>query len=154
MSQATRNQVVMFLCTGNYYRSRFAEYLFNHLAKEKNLNWVADSRGLDCAFGAIVNVGPIARFTVEALAKRNIPCPLPRRMPQQVSEKDLASADLVIALKEAEHRQLMEKLHPAWADRITYWHVHDLDKATAEKALPEVEKLVRELVGKLSAQKE
>lgn len=37
---------VLFLCTGNYYRSRFAEYLFNREAKQHGLNWHADSCGL------------------------------------------------------------------------------------------------------------
>ena len=42
----TRSCRVLFLCTGNYYRSRFAEALFNSLAKRAELNWTADSRGL------------------------------------------------------------------------------------------------------------
>ena len=40
-------KTVLFLCTGNYYRSRFAEMLFNHLAAERGLQWRADSRGLN-----------------------------------------------------------------------------------------------------------
>jgi protein-tyrosine phosphatase len=31
-----------FFCTGNYFRSRFAEILFNHVAHEANLNWQAE----------------------------------------------------------------------------------------------------------------
>ena len=34
---------VLFLCTGNYYRSRYAEELFNHLARGENLPWRASS---------------------------------------------------------------------------------------------------------------
>ena len=37
-------QTVLFLCTGNYYRSRFAEELFNHRAARDGLSWVAQSR--------------------------------------------------------------------------------------------------------------
>ena len=40
------SKTVLFLCTGNYYRSRFAEILFNHLAGQSKLAWRADSRGL------------------------------------------------------------------------------------------------------------
>jgi hypothetical protein len=36
---------ILFLCTGNYYRSRYAEELFNHLAKVKGHSWRAFSRG-------------------------------------------------------------------------------------------------------------
>jgi hypothetical protein len=37
---------ILFLCTGNYYRSRFAEILFNWHARQRGLRWTADSRGL------------------------------------------------------------------------------------------------------------
>lgn len=149
MSESADRKVVLFLCTGNYYRSRYAEYLFNSIAKEMKLDWVADSRGLNTEYGATVNVGPISCHTLKALAQQKIECPPPHRMPEQVSDADLERAALTIALKEAEHRKLMEKLHPAWADRITYWHVHDLDVATPEQALPEIEGLVRGLVQEL-----
>jgi len=82
MSQSNAPQVVLFLCTGNYYRSRYAEYLFNQLAGDLKLNWIADSRGLNVAYGSTVNVGPIARHTVAELQKQNIPCEPPYRMPR------------------------------------------------------------------------
>ena len=37
---------VLFLCTGNYYRSRFAEILFNSVAGRMGLPWKAMSKGL------------------------------------------------------------------------------------------------------------
>jgi len=37
---------VLFLCSGNYYRSRFAEIFFNWLAEEKSLSWRAESRAI------------------------------------------------------------------------------------------------------------
>ena len=37
---------ILFLCTGNYYRSRLAEELFNHLAIKNDLPWRAWSEGL------------------------------------------------------------------------------------------------------------
>ena len=44
---AKRNEkTVLFLCTGNYYRSRFAEVLFNSVAGKMGLPWRASSRGL------------------------------------------------------------------------------------------------------------
>ena len=37
---------ILFICTGNYYRSRFAEAVFNHYSEAHVLPWRAFSRGL------------------------------------------------------------------------------------------------------------
>ena len=66
------------------------------------------------------------------------------------SEEDLKNADLVIALKEAEHRPMLAKHFPGWEDRVEYWHVHDLDAATADVALEEIAQLVTALVGRMA----
>ncbi len=75
---------ILFLCTGNYYRSRFAEELFNHLAKQHGLDWTATSRALAIELG-IYNHGPISNHTRVALIEREIPLAEPVRHPQQVS---------------------------------------------------------------------
>jgi len=62
---------VLFLCTGNYYRSRFAEIVFNHVAVRMNLNWRATSRGLAIERG-IHNVGPISSEVLSQLAAMRI----------------------------------------------------------------------------------
>jgi protein-tyrosine phosphatase len=140
---------VLFLCTGNYYRSRFAEILFNHLAQKRGLDWRADSRGLARDFGNW-NVGPISKYAIEALATRNIACASSSRMPSHCYEPDLTKADLIIALKEAEHRPLLAKHFPDWENRVEYWHVHDLDGAMPAVALNEIEQLVTALVERLA----
>ncbi|MBD3320550.1 MAG: hypothetical protein GF350_05575 [Chitinivibrionales bacterium] len=40
---------ILFLCTGNYYRSRFAEILFNTISGALELEWKAISRGVHCS---------------------------------------------------------------------------------------------------------
>ena len=123
---------VLFLCSGNYYRSRFAEHLFNWLAAKSDLPWQADSRGL--RVGKAGNIGPISRFAVEGLEVRGISTN-GERYPIQLSLPDLARSDLVIAVKEAEHRAMLTDLFPLWTNMVEYWHVDDLDCATAEEAL-------------------
>ena len=54
---------VLFVCTANYYRSRFAEHLFNHLAGPAQSQWTASSRGVATELGA-GNVGPISPYAV------------------------------------------------------------------------------------------
>ncbi len=138
---------ILFLCTGNYYRSRFAEELFNHLAAQAGLDWVATSRGLKP--DPVCNVGPISAFTSQAMAIRGLRPAEPVRFPMALSEEDLAAADVVIALKEAEHRRMVARQFPAWPDRVRYWHIHDLDLATGEQATAEIEELVVELISQL-----
>src|SRR5947208_970613 len=110
---ATRT--VLFLCTGNYYRSRHAEAVFNHHASLSGLGWRATSRGLALEFGAN-NVGPIARSTVARLAALGISHEPYLRMPARVTNADLAAAQLIVALKDAEHRPLMVERHPDWVE--------------------------------------
>ncbi|WP_259235282.1 arsenate reductase/protein-tyrosine-phosphatase family protein [Bradyrhizobium elkanii] len=57
---------VLFLCTGNYYRSRYAEELFNHLARAEQLAWRASSRGA-AERGSPDNVGPMSVFADDRL---------------------------------------------------------------------------------------
>ena len=140
---------VLFLCSGNYYRSRFAEHFFNWLAESKGLHWRADSRGL--AVGCAGNIGPISRHAVERLHVLNIPINGDSRFPKQLSEADLAEANLVVGLKEAEHRQLLVDLFPPWAERVEYWHIDDLDCAKPEEALTKLENEVRALVRRLAS---
>lgn len=139
---------ILFLCTGNYYRSRFAEIYFNTLASARGLDWSADSRGL--ALDGC-NYGPISRHTLARLAEQGIESEACERFPIQVCEDDLAAADRVIAVKEAEHRPLVEARFPKWRDRIEYWHVHDLDFATPDTAMPHLEREVIALVERLAA---
>jgi protein-tyrosine phosphatase len=140
-------QVVLFLCTGNYYRSRFAEILFNHLADQRQLPWRAESRGLDLKIGR--NIGPISEHTVKACRSRGLPLPEPLRLPEALCETDLRDAKLVIAVKEAEHRRYLQRLFPDWADRVRYWHIHDLDAAGPDAAMQELEDRVRSLLAEL-----
>lgn len=150
-SRATSVNRVLFLCTGNYYRSRFAEVYFNHLASSRGLAWKADSRGL-----AIdgCNYGPISQHTRARLQSLGITCATVERFPRPLSEADLASADLVIAVKESEHRWIFERNFSSWRDEIEYWHVHDLDCAGPEEAIPQLMREVEELVERLWAERQ
>lgn len=140
---------VLFLCSGNYYRSRFAEYLFNVLAESEELAWQADSRGLVVG-RSNTNIGPMSRYTIARLHALGISIPQNPRFPQQLVENDLQEADLVIALKETEHRPMMAESFPTWVDRVEFWQIDDLDCAEPEEALPILEDALRALVARLA----
>jgi len=146
----TNLRSVVFICTGNFYRSRFSEYLFNALAKKSGLQWRATSRGLE-TWAVAAHEGPISEFAVYRLTAMRVPFDR-ARFPIQLSEIDLADADLVIALKKAEHHAMMVEQFHAWADRIQYWCIDDMDCATANEALPICESRVKCLVDRLVAE--
>ncbi|MBX3010110.1 MAG: low molecular weight phosphatase family protein [Caldilineaceae bacterium] len=140
---------VLFLCTGNYYRSRFAELLFNHWANERGLAWEADSRALALELG-VNNVGPISAYAVAGLQARSITLAEKLRFPQQVTADDLATASLVIALDRQEHQPYVAARIPTWADQIQYWEVADLHLMSAEDALQRIEEQVMTLLERLA----
>ncbi len=141
---------VLFLCSGNYYRSRFAELFFNHLASAEGLAYRADSAGLwpDCHTH---NPGPISPHTIAALGERGVRLPAVLRIPRDVHQSDIEDSTLTVALKEAEHRPLLSKRFPALLERVEFWHVDDVGDAPPSVALPMIERLVRELVQRLRA---
>jgi protein-tyrosine phosphatase len=127
-------RTILFLCTGNYYRSRFAEELFNHHAERSGLDWIALSRGLALERGTN-NIGYISPFALRALKKLEITARGATRYPLPCAIGDLANADFVVAVKEAEHRPLMRERFAEWEHIPNYWNVHDVEYAPPAEAL-------------------
>lgn len=139
---------VLFICTGNFYRSRFAEAAFNHRARQTGSRWRAFSRGL-----AIHLIdGDLSPYAATAMGERGISrdCTGPTRV--ALSEDDFRRAGRVVALYESEHRPLMEEHFPRWADRITYWHVGDLGECEPAVALDEITRRAEALLAELDGQ--
>ena len=141
-------KTILFLCTGNYYRSRYAEILFNWKAQELGLAWKADSRGLA---PDPLNPGAMSRDTMAALRNLGIPFNNHLRYPLSVTEDDFRAAHHVVAVKEAEHRPMIERDFPAWLDRVEFWHVDDLDCCGPEEAIAHLDREVASLVERLTA---
>jgi protein-tyrosine phosphatase len=139
---------ILFLCTGNYYRSRFAEELFNHHAGLSDLDWVASSRGLALERGAS-NVGPMSVHTREALWHRGIRPLAAERLPEACTLDDLTRADVVIALDETEHRELLRARFLEWEDRVTYWTIHDVDVSDPADAIASIDRKIAQLIKRL-----
>jgi predicted translation initiation factor SUI1 len=134
---------VLFLCTGNYYRSRFAEVLFNSVAGRMGLPWQALSRGLALERG--VNNVPMAASALSALEALGIRATeAVARLPAPVTTDDLQRAALIVGLKHAEHLPVLQERFPAWAEKVEFWHVDD-----APEVLGLIEQEVMGLVARL-----
>ncbi|ABG52890.1 protein tyrosine phosphatase [Trichodesmium erythraeum IMS101] len=142
-------QKILFLCTGNYYRSRFSEYLFNDLASKKGIKWQADSRGLnvDPKSG---NVGAISSEVLKTLASLGLQIDsVSLREPMQVKQTDLENATEIIAVDEVAHRPLMQSKFPEWVDKVEYWGVKDLDEHPDQPPLLQLQNNIHLLLEKL-----
>lgn len=137
---------LLFLCTGNYFRSKFAEIYFNHLVRKNNLNWEAFSRGFYLENPD--NVGWISQFAMKKLNELRIPI-IAREYPRLISLNDLENAQMMIILNEAEHRPFIRKLFPEWEDKFIYWNIFDKQDVSPALALSEVQKNIENLVSNL-----
>ncbi|NOJ47839.1 arsenate-mycothiol transferase ArsC [Bradyrhizobium archetypum] len=139
---------ILFLCTGNYYRSRYAEVLFNSRARKVGLAWRAFSRGL-AEKGSPENVGPISPIALQALLARNIELEGHDRLPISCSAADFEMADLIIALKDDEHRPMVGRRFPEIRSRVEYWEVDDVAVAEPATALALIDERVDGLLAQL-----
>ncbi|GJM28358.1 MAG: low molecular weight phosphatase family protein [Cyclobacteriaceae bacterium] len=135
---------VLFICTGNYYRSRYAEILFNQIASEFQLGWRSFSRG----FQESNREAPISPHAVNRLHNKNI-YPNQVRYPIKLKPSDLALAHRVILLDQQEHKPMMEKEYSEWADYVEYWNIQDVDFEAPHSALDRLERKIDLLISEL-----
>ena len=147
----TQSSSILFLCTANYYRSRFAELYFNHLATEAGLEVRADSAGLEMARWRSFNSGELSVYSVKELERLGVQVPKPYREPKQFEMNMLRCFSRCIALSESEHRPIALEHFPDAVDRFEYWTVEDIEFESAESALGRIQKNVQGLIDALKA---
>lgn len=140
---------VLFLCTGNYYRSRTAEELFNHYAQKRQLSWSADSKGLKEDMGILGNIGTISHLAVNFLNGIQVPITGKDRSPVSVQKEDFLEYDRVICLDKKEHLPMMQARFPIYYEEVEYWEIADVDVSPSFLALPRIHELVLTLVKEL-----
>ena len=137
---------VLFVCTGNYYRSRFAELVFNARAAHAGILWRAFSRGLALTSK---NIGPLSPYAIAGLRALDIDVSSTPRAPLPVQVSDLQAAAVIIALQESEHRPYLAAQFPAWVDMVEYWHVRDVIPTAAYDPLHAITEEVHQLLQRL-----
>ena len=142
--------LLLFLCTGNYYRSRTAEEVFNHYAALHNLAWQAGSKGLREDMENSQNPGPMAKVAIAYLEENNIALQGKDRYPETVQSADFVAFDRIICLDREEHLPMMERRFPIFADEVEYWHFPDMPFRTPEEILPAIHARVQLLVAELN----
>lgn len=140
--------VLLFICTGNFYRSRFAEHYFEHCCEVQGIDWIAESRGLrGWDTGARGRMSPA---TVDMMRELGVSVPYVIRSPHLTTPTDVEAVTRIIALDGSEHRPLVGQWLAKFEDCIEYWEVPDVDRVDPSVALPaiveQVDRLVAELV--------
>jgi protein-tyrosine phosphatase len=136
-------QRLLFLCTGNYYRSRFAEEYWNARAEQESLAWRAASRALADQLGS-ENPGTMSADALAELARLGIEARQALRSPLPMRGEEFVRYARVIALDGEEHRPMVLRSFPAHVERIEYWDIGDLWKEEPRSAM-------RRLVDRIAA---
>jgi protein-tyrosine phosphatase len=138
---------VLFVCTGNFYRSRFAEAIFKAHASAGALT--ASSRGLDTSKPRETGVSPLV---VDELKRLRLSQDLVAGYPRQLKREDLDVADVVVLLDGREHAPLLQKQFPQVDMRkVRQWSVQDVPAMAASDAFAEITRQVDRLVAELGA---
>jgi len=138
---------VLFICTGNYYRSRYAEILFNHIAVQYNLDWTSLSRG----FQESTREAPLSLHAYNGLSAKGIYCNQVR-FPIKLTTADLGMAHRVILMDEHEHRPMLTAEYAEWSDHVDSWNIRDIDLETPDTALERLDKKINLLIASLETE--
>ena len=136
---------VLFLCTGNYYRSRLAEEYFNHLAELHSLEFKAISRGISQDLESNGNIGNLASEVVEILDGINVKCQTQGRKPQSVVRSELSESDFVFALDADEHEPMINSNFSEYSAKVRYLTVGDVHVEPIYVAVVKLVKQVEEV---------
>lgn len=143
--RAGKRKHVLFVCTGNFYRSRFAEAIFK--AHTTAGEWTASSRGLDTSKPRTTGVSPLV---VEELERLKISQDLIAGYPRQLTREDLDAADVVVLLNGPEHAPMLQKQFPKMdMTKVRQWAVPDVPFMAAREAFAEIVRLVDGLMVEL-----
>ena len=149
----SEHKPILFLCTANYYRSRFSEMYFNHLAAAEGLVVRADSAALEMAKWRSYNPGELSIHTIEALAELGVAIKKPYREPRQFDPRRHSEMRL-IALSESEHRPMVTRLFPEVLPQVEFWKVEDVDFESPEKAVALMRQSVEDCIEDLKKMRE
>jgi protein-tyrosine phosphatase len=131
---------ILFICTGNFYRSVFAEVYMNHLCSLLKLDSKSFSRGFDiCAADTVADIyGEVSPYTIERLKLHSIEHNLENHKREMVCQKDIDYADMIVVLDKEEHTPFMKSFDFS-KKNLVYLEVKDIFDWTPKQTLDFIE---------------
>ena len=126
---------ILFVCTGNSYRSPIAEALLKKVRGDLEV----ESAGTHPA-------GMIASNAKKFLEKENALKNL-KGTPEGINQKNLEEYDLIIAMKQNHKNEILRR-YPQMGDRIQVWNIDDpinLPRGSDKEVFEEIKRKVLKL---------
>lgn len=124
---------ILFVCTANIHRSRFAEEVFNHLAIQDNNEYRAFSAGLrvgDFSYREIYYPA------LEHLESFNIKPIRPKESSMHIDDVILEDYYKIICMDKNEHKPMVDANPKLSKYKFEYWEIVDIPKVESTVSLP------------------
>ncbi len=142
---------ILFVCSGNYFRSRYAEAYFNCLSDRAGAPFHAISRGVRVG-DHDTNVSPLTSYR---MAERNIDPAYLYSLSKQIQWEDVDPSAWVIGMNRSEHRSWIYGLFPDQDSELRlreetgllrFWNVPDASgPVDGDRSLDQIEAQVDQL---------
>tara|TARA_A100001011_G_scaffold94934_1_gene99769 strand:+ start:5838 stop:6266 length:429 start_codon:yes stop_codon:yes gene_type:complete len=139
---------VLFVCTANIHRSRFAEEVFNFFCTKHNKDYHAFSAGLrvgDYSYRKIYFPA------LENLKVFNIIPKRPNDLSKHIKDVNLENYDKIICMDEDEHKPMVNSDPKLSNYNFEYWNITDMPKVDSNVSLPICYKKVENLLNEMSS---
>ena len=144
---------ILFVCSANIFRSRFAEEVFNSLTQSSKISAQAFSAGLKVGE---YHIRKIYRPAMDQLKHLNITPKRPDELSVHINDINLQDYDRFICMDENEHRPMVESNPLVQNIDFEYWNIIDEPKVESDVSLPicynNVKELILDLNGELQDQ--
>lgn len=122
---------ILFVCTANWYRSRFAEEYFRHLVNIFNLDIHVSSAGFeittgDEAAGRLGEISPLTKFKLKSLGIFKEDNPLVSiKNRSQITEDHFRYFDKIVILDMDEHKKYLNS-YSIDHNKLLFWNIKDI----------------------------
>ena len=123
---------ILFVCTANWYRSRFAEEYFQNLVSIFNLDIYVSSAGFDIsaadkAAERLGEMSPLTKFKLKSLGimKEEDDSINTIKTRNQITQRHFDYFDKIVALDRTEHLQYL-KNYSVNHDKLLLWDIADV----------------------------